>query len=206
MGLNNFTTATGAAEFTDVDLDSVSLPSGYEIGEDAGDLVVRDTNGTTVLRRVDGGNWSFETNTVEAGQLGTASSPVDVEANDVNAQGTLTKNGQAVGLRNDVATIAQNYQSGPAHGEGGNAFFGATVAPSGQVILAPFDSSNVGIVDTSGSTVTYQSGPAHGEGGGAFIGATVAPSGQVILAPRDSSNVGVVSGPPGLSLAKGLGF
>jgi uncharacterized spore protein YtfJ len=252
MGLNNFTTATGAAEFTDVDLDSVSLPSGYEISEDGGDLVVRDTSGTIVLRRVDGGNWSFETNTVEAGQLGTASSPVDVEANDVNAQGTLTKNGQAVGLRNDVATIAQNYQSGPAHGEGGGAFrgatvapsgqvilaplnsanvgivdtsggtvdyqsgpahgegsaafLGATVAPSGQVILAPFNSSNVGIVDTSGGTVTYQSGPAHGEGGNAFAGATVAPSGQVILAPNDSANVGVTSGPPELSLSKGLGF
>jgi hypothetical protein len=64
----------------------------------------------------------------------------------------------------------------------------------------------VGIVDTSGGSVTYQSGPAHGEGGNAFRGATVAPSGQVILAPRDSSNVGVASGPPALSLSKGLGF
>jgi hypothetical protein len=80
------------------------------------------------------------------------------------------------------------------------------VAPSGQVILAPFDSSNVGVVDVSGGSVSYTSGPAHGEGSGAFIGATVAPSGQVILAPLNSSNVGVTSEAPGLSLSKGLSF
>jgi hypothetical protein len=108
------------AEFTDVDLDSVSLPSGYEISEDGGDLVVRDTSGTVALRRVDGGNWSFETNTVEAGQVGTASNPADVEAAqvnanqlgtasnpanvegfDINAQNSLTLNGDPVGGSNN---------------------------------------------------------------------------------------------------------
>lgn len=62
------------------------------------------------------------------------------------------------------------FRSSAAHGEGGNAFRGAALAPDGQVVLAPFNSSNVGLVDTSGSTVTYTSGPAHGEGGSAFIG------------------------------------
>ena len=38
------------------------------------------------------------------------------------------------------------YFSGPAHGEGINAFFGATLAPDGRVIFAPRASSNVGIV------------------------------------------------------------
>jgi len=82
--------------------------------------------------------------------------------------------------------------SGPTHGEGADAFIGAALAPDGQVILAPNDSSNVGVVDVSGGSISYQSGPTHGEGGGAFRGAALAPDGQVILAPFDSSNVGVV--------------
>jgi len=39
-----------------------------------------------------------------------------------------------------------SYVSGPAHGEGADAFRGATLAPDGRVIFAPYDSSNVGIV------------------------------------------------------------
>jgi hypothetical protein len=39
------------------------------------------------------------------------------------------------------------YFSGPAHGEGSNAFIGATLSPDGRVVFAPFDSSNVGIFD-----------------------------------------------------------
>lgn len=37
------------------------------------------------------------------------------------------------------------YFSGPAHGEAGNAFIGATLAPDGRVVFAPSASSNVGI-------------------------------------------------------------
>ena len=81
------------------------------------------------------------------------------------------------------------YQSGPAHGEVGDAFFGATLSPDGRVIFAPFDSSNVGIFDPTDDS--YTSGPAHGEGGGAFIGATLSPDGRVIFAPFNSSNVGI---------------
>jgi hypothetical protein len=90
MGLNNFTTSTGAADFTDVNLDSANFPSGYTIDEDGGDLVVRDTTGTVALRRVDGGNWSFAGNTVEANQLGTSSSPVDAVIQDLTVQGQAT--------------------------------------------------------------------------------------------------------------------
>ncbi|MFT8038250.1 hypothetical protein ACMYM1_23600, partial [Salmonella enterica subsp. enterica serovar Enteritidis] len=55
-----------------------------------------------------------------------------------------------------------SYTSGPAHGEGLNAFRGAALAPDGRIILAPRDSSNVGIFDPSDNS--YTSGPAHGEG------------------------------------------
>ena len=83
------------------------------------------------------------------------------------------------------------YFAGPAHGEGGNAFIGATLSPDGRVIFAPTDSSNVGIFDPA--TDSYTSGPAHGEGGAAFRGATLSPDGRVIFVPFGSSNVGIVS-------------
>ena len=81
------------------------------------------------------------------------------------------------------------YMSGPAHGEGGTAFQGATLAPDGRVVFAPRDSSNVGIFDPSDGS--YTSGPTHGEGGLAFFGATLAPDGRVVFAPFNSSNVGI---------------
>ena len=81
------------------------------------------------------------------------------------------------------------YFSGPAHGEGGNPFVGATLAPDGRVVFAPRDSSNVGIFDSSDGS--YTSGPAHGEGGIAFFGATLAPDGRVVFAPFNSDNVGI---------------
>jgi len=83
------------------------------------------------------------------------------------------------------------YFSGPAHGEGGSAFSGATLAPDGRVVFSPLDSLNVGIFDPSDDS--YTSGPAHGEGGNAFIGATLAPDGRVVFSPFDSSNVGITS-------------
>jgi hypothetical protein len=41
------------------------------------------------------------------------------------------------------------YLSGPAHGEGGDAFRGVALSPDGRVILAPYDSSNVGRLSQS---------------------------------------------------------
>jgi hypothetical protein len=90
MGLNNFRTTSGVAEFTDIEVDSLGLPSGYEIDEDNGDLVVRDTTGTVALRRVDGGNWSFAGNTVEANQLGTSANPATVESDNITNSDTIT--------------------------------------------------------------------------------------------------------------------
>ncbi|MCS3610968.1 hypothetical protein [Salinibacter ruber] len=81
------------------------------------------------------------------------------------------------------------YTSGPSHGEGGNAFFGAVQAGNGRVILAPNDSNNVGIFDPASDS--YTSGPSHGEGRFAFSGAAQAGDGRVILAPNDSNNVGI---------------
>jgi len=84
---------------------------------------------------------------------------------------------------------ASIYTSGPTHGEGGSAFFGAARAGDGRVIFAPQDSNNVGIFDPASDS--YTSGPSHGEGGNAFNGAAQAGDGRVILAPNDSNNVGI---------------
>ena len=84
------------------------------------------------------------------------------------------------------------YTSGPTHGEGSGAFQGAALAPDGRVILAPRDSSNVGIFDPADDS--YTSGPTHGEGSGAFIGAALAPQGRVIFVPYNSDNIGVFDG------------
>jgi hypothetical protein len=130
MGLNNFTTATGPAEFTDIEAQSLGLPSGYEVGEDNGDLVVRDTNGTIALRRVDGGNWSFESNTVETGPLvaesadvtnqvtsnsvDTASLDSDEITNSGQVQTTdLDVSGSAGSLAADSVDVANSFRAGP---------------------------------------------------------------------------------------------
>jgi len=124
-----------------------------------------------------------------AGQVGTKNNPVDIEAADLNFQGSITKNGSQFFDNTIAAPTPTAYLSGPTHGEGAAAFQGATLAPDGRVIFAPFGSSNVGIFDPA--TDSYTSGPTHGEGGGAFIGATLSPDGRVIFAPRNSSNVGI---------------
>ncbi len=160
------------------------------------ELIGEDPNGNKIAIPLNDVDVSGAVNTDEINDNGSGEVSI---ASPLTVQGRQTTGSLPMG-------VAQNYQSGPAHGEGGDAFQGAAVAPSGQVILAPRDSSNVGVVDVSGGSVTYSSGPAHGEGGGAFVGATVAPSGQVILAPGGSSNVGVSSAPPGIALAKGLSF
>jgi hypothetical protein len=107
----------------------------------------------------------------------------------LSASGTTVNNKTVAVSRSH--TVPTSYFSGPAHGEGGNAFRGATVLPDGRAVFAPFSSSNVGLFDPSDNS--YSSGPAHGEGGNAFIGATVLPDGRAVFAPRDSSNVGITS-------------
>jgi len=89
---------------------------------------------------------------------------VDVASVDINQSYTdptgFTQNRKLVGAKPIPTPTA--YLSGPAHGEGGDAFIGATLAPDGRVVFAPFDSDNVGIFDPSNDS--YISGPAHGEG------------------------------------------
>jgi hypothetical protein len=103
MGLNNVSSSGEDAVFTDIEAESLGLPSGYTINEDNGDLVVRDTTGTVALRRVDGGNWSFAGNTVEANQVGTSATPATLESDNINNSGQvttqdLTVNGSTVGV------------------------------------------------------------------------------------------------------------
>ena len=45
---------------TPVEGESFGLPSGYAVDEENGDLVIRDTDGTVVMRRADGAAWQLE--------------------------------------------------------------------------------------------------------------------------------------------------
>jgi len=81
------------------------------------------------------------------------------------------------------------YISGPAHGQGSGALYGAALAPNGKIIFSPFNSPNVGIYDPVANT--YTDGPAHGQGSNAFFGAALAPNGKIIFSPFNSPNVGI---------------
>ena len=61
----------------------------------------------------------------------------------LSASGT-TVNNKTVALSRSH-TVPTSYFSGPAHGEGGNAFRGASILPDGRAVFAPNSSSNVGI-------------------------------------------------------------
>jgi len=92
-------------------------------------------------------------------------------------------------LFTETAWAEVSYSTGPTHGEGGDAFYGAVVAPTGEVIFVPWDADHIGIYDPT--TGTYTTGPAHNEGDAAFFGGALAPTGEVILAPSNSSYVGI---------------
>ncbi|AFH22327.1 hypothetical protein OSG_eHP22_00225 [environmental Halophage eHP-22] len=59
----------------------------------------------------------------------------------LSASGT-TVNNKTVALSRSH-TVPTSYFSGPAHGEGGNAFRGASILPDGRAVFAPTNSSNV---------------------------------------------------------------
>jgi len=65
--------------------DQVELPSGYEIGEESEDLVIRDTNGDIVFRKNKTGSWSFENNNVTSIETATVGS--------LEAEKAQTRNG-----------------------------------------------------------------------------------------------------------------
>ena len=48
------------SENTPIEGESFGLPSGYSFDEENGDLVIRDTDGTVVMRRADGAAWQLE--------------------------------------------------------------------------------------------------------------------------------------------------
>jgi len=98
-------------------------------------LVGQDPNGNKIAIPLNDVDVSGAVNTDEINDNGSGEVSI---ASPLTVRGRQTTGSLPMG-------VAQNYQSGPAHGEGANAFQGATVAPSGQVILAPRDSSNVGV-------------------------------------------------------------
>ena len=84
------------------------------------------------------------------------------------------------------------YIDGPAHGKGSSAFNGGVLTPSGDVVLVPVNSANIGIYDPVADT--YTDGATHGKGSSAFLGGVLTLSGDVVLVPHNSANIGIFSG------------
>ena len=80
----------------------------------------------------------------------------------------------------------QTYQSG-----GTNYFQGGTLLPSGTVIFAPADASNVGMFDPG--ALTYSNCALVSSTTGKFFGCTLVPDGRVVFCPASSANVGVLN-------------
>jgi len=91
-----------------------------------------------------------------------------------------------------VLTIGSNYTLSNivTNVPGPNAFKGGCLLPTGNVIMAPYNSANVGMVDPilmtySNSTPVPPSNP--------FAGATLVRDGRVVLIPAQKGNVGVLN-------------
>jgi hypothetical protein len=76
---------------------------------------------------------------------------------------------------------------------GSNNFFqGATLLPTGNIIMAATDSANVLMVDPV--ALSYSNCAQTGsQGAQRFFGATLVPNGQVVFCPLNSANVGVLN-------------
>jgi hypothetical protein len=82
------------------------------------------------------------------------------------------------------------FTPGPIHGEGDNAFTGGSILSNGTVVMAPWDSSNVGLYIPS--TETYFQGPSRIDlNAGAFIDAVTLQNDTVILIPNNSPHIGI---------------
>ena len=132
---------------TPVEGQSFGLPAGAELGEDNGELVIKDSSGTIILRRNEtASEWQFEgtdltgINSIDASSATLDDQTINQSLTDPN--GTI-HDSKLVSV--EPWNIQPAYTSGPAHGEGGNAFTGAAPLPDGRVVLAPRDSSNVGL-------------------------------------------------------------
>lgn len=108
-------------------------------------------------------------------------------------KGTIDAMGAIFGAEPRWGDPAPAHERAAAYSQNDPAFYGGVAAPTGEVIFAPYVSSDVGIYDPA--TRSYTSGPTHGEGldvfPSAFSGAALAPTGEVIFAPANSDHVGI---------------
>jgi hypothetical protein len=74
---------------------------------------------------------------------------------------------------------------------GGTAFQGGCLLPSGRILFAPLNSSNIGLYDPY--TLTYSNSTPVGGLASSFVGCSLIRDGRVVFAPNASANVGVVS-------------
>ncbi|HMA77590.1 MAG TPA: hypothetical protein VKP88_00425 [Candidatus Paceibacterota bacterium] len=168
------------------------------INENSNDLELQDINGNVIaVWDETEGQWDLNNNSLtninaidaSSATLGSLNTDEQTITQSVTDPSGFTVESKLI--RDNPVPTPTCYFSGPAHGEGDIAFSRAALAPDGRIILAPLNSSNVGIFNPSDNS--YTSGPAHGEGGNAFIGAALAPDGRVILAPYGSNNVGITA-------------
>ncbi|AFH22279.1 hypothetical protein OSG_eHP20_00220 [environmental Halophage eHP-20] len=139
------------------------MPSRIQIGPDGGPYVIVEEDNGDVNISSPNGNVDFQTDDISNVGALTADSVSTGDATITDATvSNFTDSPTGTYGKTIAAPTPTAYFSGPAHGEAGNAFFGATLSPDGRVIFAPFGSSNVGIFDPA--TDAYTSGPAHGEG------------------------------------------
>ena len=90
------------SENTPIEGESFGLPSGYSFDEEGGDLVIRDTDGTVVMRRADGAAWQLEGSDI-SGVGAFDSESVNTEEADIKER-DLTL-GQNTSTNRDSTTV-----------------------------------------------------------------------------------------------------
>jgi hypothetical protein len=95
-----------------------------------------------------------------------------------------------ISVSNPLTPSAYTNISAEARSGGTNAFLGGALLPSGNIICAPYESRNVGMIDPV--ALTYSNSTPVG-GGSKFMGCSLTISGQVVFAPASAANVGVLN-------------
>ena len=155
--------------------DSARVDGVTELATLAGDLT-----GQTTITDLLGPGLSSEGGALAIPSLPDYDAVGDDPAGDIAALGRLFRRS---------AWGDMSFRTGPTHEDIGSAFSGAALAPTGEVVFAPYRSDNVGIYDPE--TNSYRSGPPHEEGSNAFAGAALAPTGDIVFAPDESASVGI---------------